>query len=214
MEPISPEEIVQRLEAGDPDPTLQSLASQAAWEAFHDPWEKAPAEPQPSPGGGPMEPDAVQPLAIDMVDAFLKEDDYNFYSSEWGNRMAFFRYGPISDRVVRMNLNVGGRNQDVLFWRMVCDRRVDPPLFDLAYRLCNTWQNEYWFPRAFLEVPDPPERKEGEEEMAWNPSGSLVLDYQIPFPKGLSQEALNELIRRLVANSWDFWKMARERFSL
>jgi hypothetical protein len=214
MEPIPPEEIIQRLETGDPDPSLRKLVDQAAWQAFHDPWEKPPAEPKAIPEGDPMETEAIQPLTTDMIDAFLRADDFNFYTADWGFRLAFFRYGTKSDRVVRMTLGVDGQNKDILLFRLACDRRVDPAQFELAFRLCNQWQNEYRYPRAILELPDPPEKVEGGEAIEWNPSGSLVLDYQLPLPKGISQDGFNELVRRLIANSWDFWRIARERYGL
>jgi hypothetical protein len=214
MEPLPPEEIIQRLETGDPDPALRKLVDRAAWQAFHDPWEQPPAEPKAIAEGDPMETQPLQPLTTDMIDAFLKADEFSFYSADWGFRMAFFRYSASSDRVIRMTLGVDGPNRDILLFRLVGDRRVDPAQFELAYRLCNTWQNDYRFPRALLELPDPPENGEGKEELPWNPSGCLVLDYQIPLPKGISQDGFNELVRRLIGNSWDFWRMARERFGL
>ena len=216
MEPLRPDELVQRLDTGDPDPALRKLLDQAAWQAFPAPWEEPPPQADPLSPGAPMDAEALQPLTTDMLDAFLKEDDFNAYAAPWGFRLVFFRYSPRNDRVVRMTLGIEGKAKDILFWRMACDRRVEPHQVEQALRLCNAWQNEYRFPRAILELPDPPEKAEGddEDEAPWNPSGTLVLDYQVPLPKGTTQEGLNEALRRVIGTSWDFWRMARDRFGL
>lgn len=203
-----PDNLIRRLEA-------EGRLDRAAWEAFHDPWETPPARtPNPDPGA-PVEPEAPVPLSLETIDRFLASEEYSVWSSTWDSRMVFYNYGPRSDRVVRATYSIQGKQQDIFVLRIVSDRRVDPPQFELAWRLCSEYGAEYRYMRAFLEVPSKPEGwDEDPEAPAWNPSGLLVLDMHVPLGAGITQSAFDLMVKEAIGSSWTFWRMARERYGL
>ena len=162
-----------------------------------------------------MEPDAAPSFTLETIDCYLEAEEYSVWKSSWNSRLVFYTYGPKTDRVVRATFSVQGKADDVFVLRMVADRRVDPPQFELAWRLCSEHASEYRYPRAFLEIPPKPENWEDNPEAgAWNPSGLLVLDYHLPLKEGITQAAFNALCNDVISASWGFWRMAHERYGL
>lgn len=162
-----------------------------------------------------MENETLPPFTMETIDRFLDTEEYSYWKADWDSRMVFYSYGPRSDRVVRGSFSIQGKNKDIFVLRLVADRRVDPPQFELAWRLCSEFGSEYRYPRAFLEIPPKPEGWDEDEEAGpWNPSGLLVLDYHVPLGAGISDEGFKTLCNEALGASWGFWRMARDRFGL
>lgn len=120
----------------------------------------------------------------------------------------FLGYDPDSDRCLRALHSVEGKQDTIYRLRLLADRRVDAKDYGRARELCDKWNASYRWPRAFLELPTPPE---GAGAPA---SGLLAMDYQLDLEKGIHQALFDDLVEGATAASFDFWKMAKEEFNL
>lgn len=214
MDKRSMNRLIKRYGAGDRDPELVRQLDEAAWDDFHDPWEvpKPVRTPLEAPVGDPdlpstdVDPQAVLPFTFDTIKRFLADRGYNYWEAHWKAVQVFFRYSAESDRVLRLVLAVEGKRETVLAMRWTGDRRVDAERFPEALRLCNAWNQDCRWPRAFLEIPrtEPREGEEGREAA----SALLVLDLQLFLEQGIHQELFNSLVRDAIATGWEFWERA------
>lgn len=206
MEPRTLDDLVKRYEAGDRDPDLLQALNDAAWEGFHDPWEPTlPADPEE---GDAMDAETIQPFTAETLQAHFRNKNLTYLRNDEGLFLVFMGYDKPSDRRVQIIHSVEGKRNSVYRLRIVADRRVDAKDYTLARELCNTWNDSFRWPRAFLEIPSLGEG-EGEPD-----SGLLVMDYQLLLDKGIHQALFDDLVESAVSASWDFWKMAREKFGL
>jgi len=77
-QPLSPEEALRRHQGGDRSPEVLKTLNQAAWEAFHTPWEPS-LEAQTMPNENPELPlpeGGLCPLTEAMLGAWVAEQGY------------------------------------------------------------------------------------------------------------------------------------------
>ena len=224
VQPLSLEEALRRHQGGDRSPEILNTLNQAAWEAFHAPWEPSmeaqtmldenPELPQPESG--------LTPLTEEMLGAWIAQEGYTAFSHPGRGFLINFKFGLRSDRCVQFRLYVSGKDADILVLNWSCDKRVPPDQFVRALRFCNWWNNEYRWPRAMVEQDyrysdadeDPPPSKEEVEAREATHATHLVLDYQACLPHGIHQKALNALIDAAIESSWTFWRRAHEEWDL
>ena len=224
IQPLSPEEALRRHQSGDRSHEVLKTLNQAAWEAFHAPWEplvEALAMPEETPEQ-PQSEDGLNPLTNDMIGAWITQEGYTAFSHPTRGFLITYKFGMRSDRCVQLRLYVSGKDSDILVLNWGCDKRVPPDQFLRALRLCNWWNNEYRWPRAMVEQDyrytdaddDPPPSKEEVEAREATHATRLVLDYQFCLPHGIHQKALNALIDSAIGGSWTFWRRAHEEWGL
>ena len=202
MEPDLLETLIKRYEAGERDPELIQALDEAAWDGFHDPWEQ-PVDDLDEPDEAPWDPQEVRPFGLETIDRHLEANCLDGWRTDGPMRLVFLGYDRPSDRSLEVMHVVEGEQGTVYCLRMVGDRRVDAADYQRARELCDRWNGNYRWPRAFLEIPG----REGEEPAA---SGLLTLDYQLQLAAGIHQALFDELVRGTVAAAYDFWKLARE----
>jgi hypothetical protein len=223
-QPLPPEEALRRHAEGDRSPAVLHALSNAAWEAFHAPWEphleETPMKDEtpelPLPEGG------IRPLTLDMIQAWTEHDGCSAFRHPTRGFLIDYKFGLRSDRCVQLRLYVTGKNADILGLQWTCDKRIPPDQFVRGLRLCNWWNNEFRWPRAMVEQDyrftdanqDPPPPKEEVEAREGIHSSHLFLDLATHLPHGIHQEGLNAIIDSAVESSWNFWRRAHEDWSL
>ncbi len=221
---LSPEEALRRHTGGDRSPEVLKALSRAAWEAYHAPWEAPPMESpmdEPTPLL-PLPPTEIRPLACDMIATWLEEEGYAAFRHPTRGFLVDFKFSLKSDRCVQLRLSIGGKNSDVLVLQWTGDKRIPPAEFVQALRFCNWWNNEYRWPRALVEQDfrytdanqDPPPSQEEVEAREATHSSQLMLDCQIPFPKGIHPNGLHAIMNATLETSWLFWRTAHETWGL
>ena len=224
---LSSEEALRRHAAGDRSPEVLAILNRAAWDAFHAPWE-APS-PEPTMADDPRPPDAqevapdqVQPLSQTMIKAWMDKSGLDCFQHPKLGLLVEFRFSLKSDRCVQLRACATGRNQNILAVNLSSDRRIPPEDFTRALRLCNDWNQDYRWPRAMVEqdyrhtdaTADPPPSPEEVESREGIYGARLCLDFQIGLPEGIHQAALETLLDDLVSTSWDFWRLAHDKWGL
>lgn len=221
---LTPEEALHLHAAGDHGPRVMSALNHAAWEAYHAPWEVPPPEPameEPVPLL-PLPPTEIRPLALDMLEAWLEDEGYAAFGHPKRGYLVDFKFGLKSDRCIHLKLSIGGKGSDILMLQWTGDKRIPPERFVQALRLCNWWNGEYRWPRALVEqdylyvdAPKDPAADGAEvEARETTHSGQLMLDCQIPFPKGIHPNGLHAIIQATLESSWTFWRTAHETWGL
>lgn len=222
--PLSPEEALRRHQRGDRSPEVINTLNQAAWEAYHAPWEppvEAKAMLDETPDLSPSE-NGLSPLTLDMLSTWIAQEGYTAFTHPDKGFLINFKFSLRSDRCVQFRLYVSGKDADILALTWSTDKRVPPDQFIRALRLCNWWNNEYRWPRAMVEQDyrytdaddDPPPSKEEVEAREGTHSAHLVLDFQVCLPHGVHQKTLNGMIDSAIETSWTFWRRAHEDWGL
>ena len=210
------QDLIRRYEAGDRSPELLRRLDEAAWTGFHDPWEPRPA-PDPhhleeDPMQEPIDPEAVLPFDVATIERALKQRGWHVWRHEKDILMVQFNYDRETDRETRIVFFVQGKARDIfrLYW--ISDRRVDAERFDQAFRLCNHWNDNYRWPRAYVEMP--PTKEDEAEDTPEPESGLLVLDWQLPLGAGIHQALFDDMLGAVISAGWDFWRMAHSEHGL
>lgn len=223
-QPLTPGEALHRHASGDRSPEVLKALSQAAWEAFHAPWEVPPLESpmdEPTPLL-PLPPTEIRPLAFDLIATWLAEEGYAAFRHPTRGFLVDFKFSLKSDRCVQLRLYISGKASDILVLQWTGDKRIPPDQFVHGLRLCNWWNNEYRWPRAMVEQDyrypdanqDPPPSQEVLEAREATHSAQLMLDCQICLPNGIHPDGLRAIIESNLETSRTFWRCAHETWGL
>jgi hypothetical protein len=214
---LTPDELIRRFDAGDRQPDLLRQLSDLAWHQFHDPWECVPgpaAEVGEIPAAGPERaPGDVQerlrPFTSDTLVRYLRTIDRPFWECGQDRYVATYDYDPTSDRSCQAFYSIEGREPDILCVRWVSDRRVPAEHLSLAYMLCNQWNAEWRWPRAYVDVP-----RLAAGADALPVSGVLTLDFQLYLNQRIHQGLFDSLLTPVQEATWSFWELAHRDYDL
>lgn len=218
------DELIRRFDSGERNPELLRQLSELAWQEFHDPWESglnlaeteqplAATGPEWTPGEEDLEEDeeAAPPFTVDTLLRHLRNNGLAFWECGQHSYTCRYEYDEASDRCCQAFYSLEGKAKDIVCVRWVSDRRVSAEHFIRAFRLCNQWNANWRWPRAFVDIP----RKEARDGREVPPaSGVLTLDFQLYLAKGVTQGLFDDLVAAAEAASWSFWQLAHKEFNL
>lgn len=198
------DELIRRYGAGERDPAILDALNGLAWSQFHDPWEEGGAPSDPRTEEEVMDPSEdpqrAYPLSLERLKTHLKRRGLG-YSEEDTAVLVRFAYKHKCDREVTLRISLEGEQEDVLRVHMEADRRVNREDFPHALELCNRFNHDFRWPKAYLEVPE----SEGDVSA---PSGKLMTSHQIDCEEGIHDALLDDFISCAVGASWIFWEEA------
>lgn len=218
---MTPDELMRRFDAGERDPDLLRQLGRLAWQEFHDPWELPPAlgavqeealpgDPGQPPGDKVQE--RAQPFTADTLVRYLRASGLPFWESGASAYTASWDYDPAIDRCTQAFFSVEGTDQAILCARWVSDRRVSAELFHRAFRLCNQWNSDWHWPRAYVDIPRLGGGRSGAG--AAPASGILTLDLRLYLAKGIHQGLFDSQVYAAQVASWHFWALAHREYRL
>jgi hypothetical protein len=218
---LTPDELIRRFDSGDRQPDLLRQLSDLAWHQFHDPWERRPGPvaeeagiPATGPGRTPGDPqERLRPFTSDTLVRYLRAIDRPFWECGPDRYVAPYEYDPASDRCCQAFYSVEGRDPDILCVRWVSDRRVPAEQLSLAYLLCNQWNAQWRWPRAFVDLPTVTDA-DGQPGSGLPPSGVLTLDFQLHLQQRIHQALFDSLLAPVQEATWAFWEMAHRDYNL
>lgn len=216
---MTPDDLIRRFESGDRQPDLLRQLSDLAWHEFHDPWEHRPGPAMDAvevPATGPErapgdDQDRLRHFTSDTLVRYLRATGRPFWECGPDRYVAPYDYDPTSDRCCQAFYSVEGREPDILCVRWVSDRRVPAEQLSLAYLLCNQWNAEWRWPRAFVDIPRV---ATGTGADALPVSGVLTLDFQLYLNRRIHQALFDSLLTPVQEATWPFWEMAHRDFEL
>jgi hypothetical protein len=217
---LTPEELMRRYESGERDSDLLRQLNDLAWQGFHDPWElgPAPAAAEEVPATGPewspleSELDPPRPFTVDTIIRYLRNTGRPFWECGASIYTCTYDYDEASDRCCQVFFSVEGRDGGTFCARWTSDRRVQADHFPRAFRLCNEWNADWRWPRAFVDIPHRDPSREGRGGPP--ASGVLTLDYQLYLARRIHQGLFDSMLATVQETSWAFWKLAHREFNL
>ncbi len=87
---------------------------------------------------------------------------------------------------------------------MASDKRIPKSDWGRAVMICNTWNKERSWPKAYLFVRNP----------STDTHGLIVLEDVIDLEKGIHQELLDDFSLTSIATAISFWKWAHKEQGL
>lgn len=216
---MTPDELIRRYDAGDRQPDLMRQLSDLAWHQFHDPWERRPGPaaelgeiPATGPGRAPDDArERLRHFTSDTLVRYLRTTGRPFWECGQDRYLAPYDYDPTSDRCCQAFYSVEGQDPDILCVRWVSDRRVPAEHLSLAYLLCNQWNTQWRWPRAFVDIPRV---TAGDGPDPLPASGVLTLDFQIYLNQRIHQALFDSLLAPVQEATWAFWAMAHLEYEL
>lgn len=126
---------------------------------------------------------------------FLRDSDDDFVL-EWG-------YDDEHGCALKSLLMVGGGNKDVYRITTTSDRRIPRNDWGRTIMICNTWNMERNWPKAYLRVAN-----------ASDNYGLIVLENAFDLEKGIHQELLDDFTLTAIGTAFQFWKWAHQEQGL
>ena len=146
----------------------------------------------------------VQPFDRDMVRDHLDRESLKYEIDADGDFHLVFAPPVEGAPQLGVWITAEGTNGDILVIRVRGDALVPKTLWPETTSLCNQWNRDRRFPKAYLYVPDEPETL----------FGQITLEGQFPLAAGCTQPMVDEFVSTIITTSMAFWTWMAERSSL
>lgn len=135
-----------------------------------------------------------------MIRTFLDDKDIHFLIDRDGDFQVVFSDNGERGCEITFWLIAGGSNAQIYNIMAWSDKRIPRSDWGQALLLCNTWNKEKRWPRAYLWASDP----------ASDTTGSIRLDMQLDLEPGIHQELLDDFSLTVMAGVLNFWEWAHK----
>jgi hypothetical protein len=136
----------------------------------------------------------VQPFSYSMIEAFLSSRGYRFLRDQDNDFILQFRYDDETDSELTFYLMVQGQRRDIYCILCHSTKRIASEDWARVIMLCNTWNLERRWPKAYLRVNEQQSH------------GEVILEENLDLEQGIHQELLNDFSATAIAASFAFWK--------
>ncbi len=137
-----------------------------------------------------------------MIENYLREKDLNYFQDRDGDFQLRWSY----DEECGCQLTVWFLlfNDSVYQITIVSDKQIPRQDWGKTMLLCNTWNQERRWPKAFLYIENPETDKQG----------SINLREAIDLQEGVHQELFDDWTTTVISASFAFWKWAHQEKGL
>jgi hypothetical protein len=134
-----------------------------------------------------------------MIENYLRARNIRYLRDSDGDFCVNF--GPQGEirHTIRVWLLAGGTGQQVYVIRGHAEKRYPRSRWADCLLMCNTWNRDRRWPKAYLDNSDP------------NSDGEIVLEEQIYVEKGIHQELLDDFSDTVISAIFSFWKWEKEQ---
>jgi hypothetical protein len=142
----------------------------------------------------------AQRLDGDMIEAYLKSKGWQYSKKDDEH---FVMVGSYQDQCgcnLTFRLLIEGSDKDLYVIRVIADKAIPRSRWGRAMVLCNDWNNDKRWPRAYLNRQD----------YSADTTNYIILDGHIDVSKGIHQELFNDFSDWLITGSIDFWERAHK----
>jgi len=138
----------------------------------------------------------VQQFNHSMIEKFLRSQNYRFLTDSDGDFVLQFVYSKNADCKLTFNLMVAGKAKDIYSMRATSDKNIPKQEWGRVIMLCNTWNKEKRWPKAYLNVRDADS----------SPYGEIILEQNFDLEQGIHQELFDDFTSSMIAGSNLFWE--------
>ena len=137
---------------------------------------------------------AVQKFDRKMIEKFMQSHQLRYLVDSDGIYILEIDYNEKMGCAIKTFLSVEGNNKDRYRIYSVSDRRISKSEWGQAALLCNTWNMERSYQKAYLRLRD-------------NDSfGIIVLESSIDLEQGIHQELLDDFTMIAISGALVFWE--------
>jgi len=144
----------------------------------------------------------IEPLSHELVARSLKGQGLNYLRTPDDRFKLEYRPDEASGATLTAWLWVEGPNQDILDIWVVADKRFPRSEWGRMIMLCNQWNNEKRWPKAYLATRGLPDTAT---------DTGVVLELQLKLSSGLQIESIDEWYNMVVGGAYQFWRWIKEQ---
>lgn len=143
----------------------------------------------------------IKPFDHSVIETYLLEQDLNYLKDRDGDFQVRFNY----DEDLGCALTIWFIMTNSIYRvQAVTDKPIPRQDWGKALMLCNTWnQNKRW-PKAYLNIKDP----------ETDQNGFIMLEEHIDLAEGIHQELFNDWTRTVISAASSFWMWANKEQGL
>lgn len=146
----------------------------------------------------------VQPFNRSMIEKCLRSTSWRFLTDSEGDFVVEFRYDEETGVELEIFFEAEGSKGQIYVIRGHADKRIPKNDWNKALMVCNTWNKEKRWPKAYLYVRDP----------STDTTGTIMLEENLDLETGIHQELLNDITLTAVAGMFGFWEWAHREQGL
>ena len=137
---------------------------------------------------------AVQKFDRTMIEKFMQSHQLRYLVDSDGNYILEIDYTEKMGCAIKNFLSIDGVNKDVYRIISVSDRRIAKGEWGKAVLLCNTWNMERLYQKAYLRIRDN------------DTFGTIVLENSLDLEQGIHQELLDDFTMITLSGAIVFWE--------
>ena len=151
----------------------------------------------------------VQPFGESMIKSFLDRNELDYFDKSglpeeidlWGD--FFLHQDDDGQRGCNLTfaLSAEGENDSIYGVKVISDKEIPRSGWGQALLLCNSWNKERLWPKAFLNA---------DTESATSTSGSIWLEAYILLTSGVHQELVDDFSSLIIRGGLAFWEWAHK----
>jgi hypothetical protein len=142
----------------------------------------------------------VQEFTRGMIEKYLKGRSLKYLVDDEGDFRVGFAYDEETGCSMVFWLIAGGSKDQIYLVRCMTDKKIPRSDWQSAIMLCNSWNKETRWPKAYLYVKD----------QATDTVGEIYLEEQIDVGVGIHQELLEDFTDTVIGTANEFWKWAHK----
>jgi hypothetical protein len=139
-----------------------------------------------------------------MIERFLRSSTLKFLRDSDGDFIVQFAYDDVIAGSLSLFFIAEGSDESIYRILAMSDRRIPKENWIKAITLCNTWNRQCRWPKAYLDVRDPDN----------DTTATIHLESQIGLQAGVHQALLDDFSNITVAGAWQFWLWAHSEKGL
>ena len=142
----------------------------------------------------------VRPFDRSMIEQSLRSQQLKYLRDSDGDFRVEFGYDEETDCEVTFSLMATGPREIVYCILVFSNKRIPSYEWDRAIKICNQWNEEKRWPKAYLHINGN--------------VGGVILEHQMDFEAGVHQELLDDFTRSGIIAGIEFWKWAHQEKAL
>lgn len=155
------------------------------------------ASPPPNKG-------IVQTFNRGMIEAFMKQSGMKYLTDSDGDFLIHWGYDEATGCAMNLQFSAQGNKKHIYAITVIAEKRIPRNDWGRAVMICNTWNKEKRWGKAYLYVDDP----------ATDATGMIVFDNHMDLEQGIHQELFNDLTLTIVSAANSFWEWAHKEQGL
>ena len=146
----------------------------------------------------------VQPFTREMIKHYLQSREMKYLTDSDGDFQLGFEVSEITGCRLTIYLWVQGKDLNIYAIKVRTSRDIPEADWGRVTYVCNRWNAEHRWPKAFLDV----------REVEGAGSGDIVLEQHLDLGPGIHQELFDDLTNTILAAAVSFWVWAHKEHGL